>query len=266
MDLGIAGKVALVTGAGRGIGRAIATALAREGARVALVSRTQAELDEVAAEIVAAGGAAVAFACDVSTREHIAGLAPRVELALGAPLIVVNNAATHVAHGRIDKLEDAAFDAALHANLTMLHGVTKAFLPSMRKARWGRVINVGSLAGELGGHGQIAYATIKAAMVGFTRTIAIEGGPHGITANMVIPGAIETERLQQSLSEQARRLLHERPMIPRTGRPEEIAAAVAYLASIHAGYTTGTELHVSGGYELNLSAAALQGAARPTDG
>jgi NAD(P)-dependent dehydrogenase (short-subunit alcohol dehydrogenase family) len=252
MDLGIAGKVAVVTGAGRGIGREVALALAKEGARVALISRTLSELAQVAEEIGASGGTAEPFLCDVSRRPQVLEVAEGIAGRLGAPQILVNNAAARSEYARVEALSDVAYDTTVRENLEPIFSVTKAFLPAMKEAGWGRVINLGSLVGEIGGHGQLAYATAKAALVGFTRTLAVEYGRQGVTANLVIPAIVDTERIRQVLSERTRDLVMLRSAIKRLGRPGEVAAAVAFLASEQAGYITGACLHVTGGYELNF--------------
>jgi 3-oxoacyl-[acyl-carrier protein] reductase len=252
MDLGIAGKVAVVTGAGRGIGREVALALAREGARVALLSRTLPDLEELAEEIGAAGGTAEPFLCDVSRRPEVREVAEGITGRLGIAQILVNNAAAPTEYARVEALSDVAYDSTVRENLESIFSVSKAFLPAMKETGWGRVINLGSLVGEIGGHGQLAYATAKSALVGFTRTLAVEYGRYGVTANLVIPAIVETERTRQVLSERTRELVILRSAMKRLGRPGEIAAAVAFLASQQAGYITGTCLYVTGGYELNF--------------
>jgi len=252
MDLGIAGKVAVVTGAGRGIGREVALVLAREGARLALISRTLSELEQVAEEIGASGGTAEPFLCDVSRRPQVLEVAQGIAARLGAPQILVNNAAARSEYARVEALSDVAYDSTIRDNLEPIFSVTKAFLPAMKEAGWGRIVNLGSLVGEIGGHGQLAYATAKAALLGFTRTIAVESGRQGVTANLVIPAIVETERMREALAERTRELVMIRQVVKRLGRPDEVAAAVAFLASEQAGYITGTCLHVTGGYELNF--------------
>jgi 3-oxoacyl-[acyl-carrier protein] reductase len=253
MDLGIAGRVAVVTGAGRGIGRAVSLALAREGVRVALVSRTVSELEGVAAEISRAGGEGAPFVCDVTSRPQVADLPAAAATRFGSSaLILVNNAAARAEYARLEALGDVAYDTTVRENLESTYSVCKAFLPAMREAGWGRVVNIGSLVGEIGGHGQVAYATAKAGLVGFTRSIALEYCRSGVTANLVVPGTIETERVEKVLTEKVRDLVLLRTAVKRLGRPEEVAAAVAFLCSEPAAFITGVALHVTGGYELNF--------------
>jgi 3-oxoacyl-[acyl-carrier protein] reductase len=251
VDLGIAGKVAVVTGAGRGIGRAVARALAREGVRVALISRTLGDLETVAGLIAGEGGEASPFLCDVTSRPQVAEMALAVASRLGPVQILINNAAAPAEVARIEVMSDVAYDATIRENLEMVHAVTKAFLPRMREEGWGRIINIGSLVADIGGHGQVAYATAKAALVGFTRTVAVEYGRHGITANLVVPGTVLTEAQASALPEKARELVRMRSALKRLGDPDDVAAAVVFLASAQAGYITGASIPVTGGYELN---------------
>ena len=241
----LAGKIALVTGASQGIGRACALELAKAGATVALAARNVEKLEAVAAEIDAAGGAAKAYALDVSSEESIRTAAKAVLADHGAVHILVNNAGI-TKDGLALRMKLADFDDVLRTNLTGAFLLTQAVISSMMKARWGRVINITSVVGETGAAGQANYAASKAGLIGLTKSLAREFASRSITVNAIAPGFIETAMTHALTDEQKAGILSMIPLA-RYGADADIAAAVAYLASEGAGYITGHTLDVNGG-------------------
>ena len=239
------GKIALVTGASQGIGRACALELARAGATVALAARNVEKLDAVAAEIVSEGGTAKAYALDVSSEESIKAAAKAVLADHGAVHILVNNAGI-TKDGLALRMRLADFDDVLRTNLTGAFLLTQAVISSMMKARWGRVINITSVVGETGAAGQANYAASKAGLIGLTKSLAREFASRGITVNAVAPGFIQTAMTDSLTEDQKTGILTQIPLA-RYGTDADIAAAVAYLASDSAGYITGHTLDVNGG-------------------
>jgi 3-oxoacyl-[acyl-carrier protein] reductase len=239
------GKIALVTGASQGIGRACALELARAGATVALAARNVEKLDAVAAEIVSEGGTAKAYALDVSSEESIKAAAKAVLADHGAVHILVNNAGI-TKDGLALRMRLADFDDVLRTNLTGAFLLTQAVISSMMKARWGRVINITSVVGETGSAGQANYAASKAGLIGLTKSLAREFASRGITVNAVAPGFIQTAMTDSLTEDQKTGILTQIPLA-RYGTDADIAAAVAYLASDAAGYITGHTLDVNGG-------------------
>jgi 3-oxoacyl-[acyl-carrier protein] reductase len=245
MSTGLQGKIALVTGASQGIGRACALELAAQGATVALAARNIDKLEAVAAEITTAGGTAKAFALDVSSEDSIKTAAKAVLAEFGAVHILVNNAGiTKDGLALRMKLED--FDAVLRTNLTGAFLLTQAVISSMMKARWGRVINITSVVGETGAAGQANYAASKAGLIGLTKSLAREFASRSITVNAVAPGFIQTAMTDELTDEQKADILTQIPLA-RYGADADIADAVGYLASESAGYVTGHTLDVNGG-------------------
>jgi 3-oxoacyl-[acyl-carrier protein] reductase len=241
----LTGKIALVTGASQGIGRACALALAAQGATVALAARNVEKLQAVAAEITAAGGTARAYALDVSSEDSIKTTAKAILADLGAVHILVNNAGiTRDSLALRMKLAD--FEDVLRTNLTGAFLLTQALLSPMMKARWGRVINITSVVGETGAAGQANYAASKAGMIGLTKSFAREFASRGITVNAVAPGFIQTAMTDVLTDDQKSGILTQIPLA-RYGSDADIAAAVAFLASDAAGYITGHTLDVNGG-------------------
>ncbi|MAT81651.1 MAG: 3-oxoacyl-[acyl-carrier-protein] reductase [Phycisphaerae bacterium] len=238
-------RVALVTGASRGIGRAIAKRLASDGHHVVLVARDQSRLDEVLSEIEADGGVGESRACDLGDPASLEAMMESVLSDRGRLDVLVNNAGIN-RDGLILRMSDEDFDEVLAVNLRATFITCRAVARSMMRGRWGRIINISSVTGLVGNPGQANYAAAKAGMVGMTKTLAKELGSKGITANVVAPGFIETDMTEamssEILAEAAKRL-----PLRRLGRPEEIAHAVAYLASEDAGYVTGQVLTVDGG-------------------
>lgn len=240
------GRVALVTGGGRGIGRAIAVRLAREGARVVVSYRSNDAAAEETAELVRkAGVECETFKGDVASPEDVEALMKGVGEAFGAVEILVNNAGT-TRDNILLRMKDAEFDEVLATNLKGTYLCTRAVLRGMVRARWGRIINISSVVGLLGNAGQANYAASKAGIIGFTKSVAREVVGRGITANAVAPGYVETELtgvLPENIKEQ---ILGQVPM-GRLGEPEEIAEVVAFLAGDGAAYVTGQTIAVDGG-------------------
>jgi 3-oxoacyl-[acyl-carrier protein] reductase len=239
------GKIALVTGASQGIGRACALELARAGATVALAARNVEKLDAVAAEIASEGGTAKSYALDVSSEDSIKTSAKAVLADHGAVHILVNNAGI-TKDGLALRMRLADFDDVLRTNLTGAFLLTQAVISSMMKARWGRVINITSVVGETGAAGQANYAASKAGLIGLTKSLAREFASRGITVNAVAPGFIQTAMTDGLTDDQKSGILTQIPLA-RYGTDADIAAAVAYLASESAGYVTGHTLDVNGG-------------------
>ncbi len=241
----LTGRVALVTGASQGIGRAVALTLAAHGAQVALAARNAEKLAEVAAEIAAAGGTAHAFVLDIADEDSIKACAKAVVAHFGKLEILVNNAGiTRDVLALRMKRKD--WDDVLLTNLTGAFLMTQAAISPMLKAKWGRVINITSVVGETGQAGQANYAASKAGMIGMTKALARELAGRSITVNAVAPGYIETAMTGVLTDEQKATMTVHVPM-QRVGTVEEVAHAVAFLASEGAGYVTGHTLDVNGG-------------------
>lgn len=242
---GLSGKIALVTGASQGIGRACALELAKRGATVALAARSVDKLESVAAEIAAAGGQAKAFALDVASEDSIKSCAKAVLAEFGKVEVLVNNAGI-TRDGLALRMKLADFDDVLRTNLTGAFLLTQAVISSMMKARWGRIINITSVVGETGAAGQANYAASKAGMIGLTKSLAREFASRGITVNAIAPGFIQTA-MTDALSEEQKSAILAQVPLARYGTDADIAAAVAFLASDAADYITGHTLDVNGG-------------------
>ena len=246
-DSGLAGRAAIVTGGSRGIGRAIVETLAEAGMTVAFTYRENAA---AAAEVVAAGPPSMIFAEAVDVRDSSA-CAAFVERAVersGSIDVLVNNAGV-IRDNALGLLEDDDVRVVLETNVTGAFNMSRAVAPYMISARRGKIINVSSVSGEKGGRGQTNYAASKGAINAFTRSLAVELAPRGITVNAVAPGVIDTE-LSRSVREQAGDQVLSRILLRRIGRPEEVAHAVWFLASQYAQYITGQILHVDGGFKM----------------
>jgi 3-oxoacyl-[acyl-carrier protein] reductase len=241
----LAGRIALVTGASQGIGRACALELAKAGATVALAARNETKLAEVAAEIEAAGGQAAAFALDVASEDSIKNGAKAVLDRFGKVEILVNNAGI-TRDDLMMRMKRADWDDVLSTNLTGTFLLTQALLRQMMKNRWGRIVNITSVVGRTGQEGQVNYAASKAGLIGFTRSLAREVASRGITVNAVAPGYIETP-MTAVLDEKLRAKMVEQIPVGRPGTDLEIAHSVAFLASEKAAYITGLVLDVNGG-------------------
>lgn len=251
MDLGLAGKGALVVGASRGIGRAIAQALAAEGAAVGLVARDEAALAALAAEIGSTGGRSLAIPADIRQPGIWEPIRERLESNLAPISILIWAAAAQDRPARVPSISPEHWDDVLATDLTAFWRCAAAFLPGMAQRGWGRVLAIGSLMGTQGGFSEGAYAAAKGGLVGLTRTIAQEYATRGVTANVVIPGRIATERTA-GVSERVAEAMRKAIPMKREGEPSEVAAVVAFLASERASYVTGAEIPVTGGRELGM--------------
>jgi 3-oxoacyl-[acyl-carrier protein] reductase len=241
----LANQIAVVTGAGRGIGRAIALKFAAEGADVVCVSRTQENSEKAAAEIRALGRKAWAHAVDVADAAAVSAATEKILAEAGKVDILVNNAGV-TRDGLLMRMSDADWDTVLDTNLKGAFLVTKAFSRSMIKARAGRIINVSSVIGLIGNAGQCNYAASKAGLIGFTQSVAKELASRGITVNAIAPGFIETDMTSELKPEMREAILKQIPL-GGFGSAEDIAGAALYLASPAARYVTGQVLTVDGG-------------------
>jgi 3-oxoacyl-[acyl-carrier protein] reductase len=272
IEIDLTGRVALVTGGSRGLGRADALTLARAGADVVIadllveselseetdaygplaqVARTQGLVgtESAAEEIRALGRRALALRCDVTDRSAVAAAVAQTVEELGSVDILINNAGTLDHVGQFPEQQAALWERDLQVNLSGAFNCAQAVWPHMKERRWGRIVNMASVAGTLGGFGQASYATTKAGLLGLTKTLAMEGGRHGITANAIVPGIIGTEAFHLANASMNERIAN-RTVFKRPGEPQDIANAIAFLCSDLASYVTGIELNVSGGVEL----------------
>ncbi len=242
---GVEGRVALVTGASQGIGRACALVLSAGGAKVALCARNEAKLQQVAAEIAAQGGEAAVFKMDVSNEEEIKTGAKAALAHFGKVDILVNNAGV-TRDQLMMRMKRSDWDDVINTNLTGPFLLTQAVIGSMLKQRWGRIINITSIFGQIGQAGQANYASSKAGLIGLTMAVAREVASRSITVNAVAPGWIETA-MTSVLSEELKEKMRTTVPLGRTGTDIDVAHAVKFLASEEAGYITGEVLKVNGG-------------------
>lgn len=272
IEIDLSGRVALVTGGSRGLGRADALTLARAGADVAIadilvesdlseetdslgslatVARTQGLVytESTAEEIRAMGRSALALKCDVTDREQVAATVARTVEELGSVDILINNAATLDHVGQFGDQSPELWERDLQVNLSGSFNCAQAVWPHMKERGWGRIVNMASVAGTLGGFGQASYSTTKSGVLGLTKTLAMEGGRHGITCNAIVPGVIGSEAFHMANAAMNERIVA-RTVFKRHGEPQDIANAIAFLCSDLASYITGVGLYVSGGIEL----------------
>jgi 3-oxoacyl-[acyl-carrier protein] reductase len=242
---GLTGRVALITGASQGIGRACALALAESGAHIALAARNQEKLAAVAKEIEDKGGQAGAFAMDVSNEDSVKAAVKSALERFGKIDILVNNAGI-TKDTLLMRMKRADWDSVLQTNLGGAFFCTQAVISSMLKQRWGRIINVSSVFGQMGQVGQANYSASKAGLIGFTMSMAREVASRNITVNAVAPGYIETA-MTQGLSQELKSKVNEMIPLGRAGTDMEVAYAVRFLASDEASYITGQVLKVNGG-------------------
>jgi 3-oxoacyl-[acyl-carrier protein] reductase len=272
IELDLSGRVALVTGGSRGLGRADALTLARAGADVVVADilvesdesretdkygplaqaargRGLVHTEETAAEIEAMGRRALALKCDVTDASQVGEAVRRAVEELGSVDILVNNAGTLDHVGQLADQVPELWERDLRVNLTGAFNCCRAVWPHMQEGGWGRIVNMASVAGTLGGFGQASYSTTKAGLLGLTKSLALEGARHGITVNAIVPGIIGTEAFHFGNPEMNDRMVR-RTAMRRAGEPQDIANAVAFLSSDLASYITGVGLNVSGGIEL----------------
>jgi 3-oxoacyl-[acyl-carrier protein] reductase len=272
LEIALGGRVALVTGGSRGLGRADALTLARAGADVVIAdiliesdesgeadrygplaqaARAQGlvKTEATAEEIRGMGRRALALRCDVSDTAQVQAAVERTVDELGSVDILVNNAGTLDHVGQLEDQVPELWERDLRVNLTGAFNCSRAVWPHMRERGWGRIVNMASVAGTLGGFGQASYSTTKAGLLGLTKSLALEGARHGITVNAIVPGIIGTEAFHFGNAEMNERMIR-RTAMRRHGEPQDIANAIAFLSSDLASYVTGVGLNVSGGIEL----------------
>jgi len=241
----LSGRIALVTGASQGIGRACALKLAAAGAAVAVAARNQEKLNELVQQISSSGGTAAAFVMDVAEEDQIKTAFKAVLGQFGKIDILVNNAGI-TRDQLVMRMKRADWDAVLNTNLTSAYLCTQQAISSMLKQRWGRIINITSVFGQMGQAGQANYASSKAGLIGLTMAIAREVGSRNITCNAVAPGFIETA-MTSALGDDFKQMAVKNIPLGRVGTPDDVANAVAFLASEEAAYITGHVLSVNGG-------------------
>ncbi|BBM03762.1 3-oxoacyl-ACP reductase FabG [Microbulbifer sp. GL-2] len=243
--ISLEGKVALVTGASRGIGAAIADMLGGQGATVIGTATSEGGAEKISARFAEKGIKGAGMVLDVTSAESVAGVHAAAKNDFGVPTILVNNAGI-TKDNLLMRMKDDEWDSVVETNLSAVFRMTKTCLRDMAKARWGRIINISSVVGSMGNAGQSNYAATKAGVAGFARSLAAEIGSRGITVNTVAPGFIDTD-MTKVLPEAQREALLGKIPLGRLGQPEEIASVVAFLASDAGGYVTGETIHVNGG-------------------
>ncbi|MBD5772142.1 3-oxoacyl-ACP reductase FabG [Marinomonas colpomeniae] len=244
--MSLEGKIALVTGATRGIGKAIATALIEQGATVIGTATSESGAQSISKYL---GDSGKGWVLDVSSSESVDSVVKEITAEFGAPTILINNAGI-TRDNLMMRMKEDEWEQVINTNLTSVFRVTKACLRGMTKAKFGRIISISSVVGSMGNGGQTNYSAAKAGLEGFSRSLAAEIGSRGITVNCVAPGFIETD-MTKELPEEHKAKLVEKVPSARLGQPEEIAAAVAFLASQGAAYITGETLHVNGGMYMS---------------
>jgi len=246
VDLGIKGRVALVTGGARSLGKADCLALAGEGCKIIVLDLNAEGATATAAEIAGQGGYARGYEADITDRGRLAEVVDKAQSEVGPVDICVNNAGIIYTMGQLKDMQDADWDMNLQVNLTGTYNVTKAVFGGMRERKWGRIICMASIAGLMGGFGQTAYATGKMGLIGFARSVALEGARYNVTSNVIAPGIIGPNA---NLSPMYERMV-KRVAMQAEGQPEDVASAITFLCSERARYITGAVLTVTGGMDL----------------
>ena len=246
MDLGIKGRVALVTGGARSLGKADCLALAAEGCKVIVLDLNAEGATATAAEIEGQGGVARGYEVDITDRAQLGRVVQKAQSEVGPVDICVNNAGIIYTLGQLKDMADADWDLNLQVNLTGTYNVTKTVFAGMRERKWGRIICMASIAGLMGGFGQTAYAAGKMGLIGFARSVALEGARYNVTSNIIAPGIIGPNA---NLSPMYERMV-KRVAMQTEGQPEDVASAITFLCSERARYITGAVLTVTGGMDL----------------
>ena len=249
MNLDLNGKLALVTGASRGIGKAIALQLGAQGATVVGTATSESGAESISKYFAEHGIKGKGLMVNVADAASTDALMSSIEKEFGkAPDVLVNNAGI-TRDNLLMRMKDDEWDAIIDTNLSSIYRLSKACLRSMMKARWGRIISIGSVVGTMGNAGQSNYAAAKAGVIGFSKALAREVGSRGITVNVVAPGFIETD-MTHALSDEQKEKLSTQIPLAKLGQAQDIASAVGFLASDAAGYITGETLHVNGGMNM----------------
>lgn len=244
--MSLSGHTAFITGAGQGIGRACALAFASRGANLVLIDKNQESLTKVASEVSNVGGTVTQFAFDLTDLEELKVIGERDWKKI--PIDILVNNAGFDRPGTTAKIDRKGFDEVFSIHVTVPLMLIQLFLPYMQAAGWGRIINISSIYGLIGGKGEVAYSTAKAGVIGLTKSVAKECGEDGVTVNAVLPGLIRTPTIERFMAEKYKQQIIADTALGRIGEPEEIARVVTFLASEDASFITGITLPVSGGW------------------